>query len=307
MLHDIENMNKTHIELWAGIEKHLGRFDLIICDLWGVMHDGLKLHTDAEAAIECARNAGVKTVFLSNAPRPRDYVRQHLTDMGLNQDLTDLVVTSGGLARDEVRDHFSGSNLYHIGPKSDHNTIEGLPVTLVDHPDKADVILATDLDFPDIERHRDYLQKAAANHIPFLCANPDRVVHVGQHLYYCAGAIADLYEAMGGTVRWYGKPVAQSFQACLKEVGMMDVAADRVLMIGDSLKTDITGAINVGFESLLITNGIHRGELSALTDNLTVDTITEKEFDSALGEAALVKNEAGETVRPTAIAASLQP
>jgi HAD superfamily hydrolase (TIGR01459 family) len=274
-------VDNEYIEVWQGIEEHLGRFDLIICDLWGVMHDGVNLHREAEKAISCARHAGVRTVFLSNAPRPREFVRQHLIEMGLDKGLTDFVVTSGGLARDEVRDHFSGANLYHMGPESDHNTIEGLPVSFVDHPDKADVIFATGLDFSMPEQHRDWLMMAAGRNTPLLCANPDRIVHVGDKLFYCAGIIADLYEEMQGPVKWYGKPMPYAFNACLKEVGKAEVSADRVLMIGDSMQTDIAGAVGVGFKSLLVTSGIHRQDLMQFTDG-GCEKLSSEKFHQAL-------------------------
>ncbi len=293
-----------HIEIWQGIEEHLDRFDLIICDLWGVMHDGISLHSSAAFAIQCARKVGLKTVFLSNAPRPREYVRQHLIQMGLEAHLTDFIVTSGGLARDEVRENFSGSKLYHMGPDSDHNTIEGLPVSLVDHPSKADVILATDLDYSNIDDHRNLLKEAALKNTLFLCANPDRVVHVGNKLFYCAGAVADLYESMGGDVKWYGKPMPGAFTACLSEVGMPNIRKDRVLMIGDSMKTDITGACDTGIKSLLIAGGIHRNELNAIVDqSLSGDSVSVEVFTAMLSE----NNLSNINVAPTAITSILMP
>lgn len=253
------------IPVWSGLAQGASEFDLIIFDLWGVMHDGIALHRDAETAVLKAREAGVKTVFLSNAPRPRHHVRQHLAAMGLNTDLLDLVVTSGGLARDFVRAHGAGKRLYHLGPGSDHNTIEGLPVDLVDRADAADLILATDLDHHDVEAHAEMLREPAERGVPFLCANPDRVVHVGARLYPCAGAVADLYEAMGGPVHWFGKPTAAALEACVTEVGMTldTLDRDRVLMVGDSLQTDIAGADGAGFKGMLVASGIHRDALKA--------------------------------------------
>ncbi len=240
-----------------------GQFELVICDLWGVMHNGVTAHAGAIDALLKLREIGVATVFLSNAPRPRYHVRSLLLKMGVPRQLTDLLVTSGGLARDAVRDEYSGARLYHLGPDSDHNTVEGLSVDLVDHPDYAEVILATDLDFRDIEMHRSLLAGARDRGVPLLCANPDRVVHVGEDLYACAGAVADLYEDMGGVVQWFGKPMPEALLSCVDEAGLSAVAGDRVLMIGDSLQTDIAGADAAGFHSLFIAGGIHRGEWQA--------------------------------------------
>ncbi len=265
------------IALPKGLGALASDLKLIICDLWGVMHNGESPYVAAIDAIGQARRAGIQTVFLSNAPRPRAFVRQHLVDMGVPEALTDFVVTSGGLARDEVRTQFQGKKLYHLGPQSDQNTIEGLPVDLVDRPDDADVILATDLDFHRVEDHRSWLAGAASRGVPFLCANPDRVVHVGDKLYLCAGSVADLYARMGGDVHWFGKPTAYALQSCLGECGMdANTDPNNILMIGDSLQTDMAGAAAAGHKGLFIAGGIHRDDypemLAAAKDNrLDVD------------------------------------
>lgn len=235
--------------------------DLVICDLWGVMHNGVAPNAAAVEAIEQVRSAGVASVFLSNAPRPRYHVRNQLIAMGMPDVLTDYIVTSGGLARDAVRAHYNGARLYHLGPDEDRNTVEGLPVDEVTHPDDADVILATGLEHRDVEQHRSLLLKAGEKQTPLLCANPDRVVHVGDKLFTCAGAVADFYEGMGGVVEWFGKPTPESLHTCVSERGL-DAATpgNRILMIGDSLQTDIAGAEAAGFSSLFVAGGIHRDE-----------------------------------------------
>ncbi|MFC4348940.1 TIGR01459 family HAD-type hydrolase [Kordiimonas lipolytica] len=259
------NSSGTSVHIAAGLSELMDETDLVICDLWGVMHDGLKLHSGAVDAIQKARAARAKTVFLSNAPRPRGYVRDHLLEMGLPSSLTDFVVTSGGLARDEVRELYSGAKLYHLGPEGDRNTVEGLPVQEVGHPDDAEIILATDLDFRDIDAHGPWLRTAAERGVPFLCANPDRIVHVGDRLYPCAGAVADLYASMGGDVHWFGKPTPKALRSCVKEVGLdADTTGERVMMIGDSLQTDIAGAGAAGYRGIFITGGIHRNDAPLL-------------------------------------------
>ncbi len=278
------NSDGQSVALLGGLREQIDEYDLIICDLWGVMHDGIALYSHAVDAIQQARNANVKTVFLSNAPRPRDYVRNHLREMGLPKDLTDLVVTSGGLARDEIRDNFVGKRLYHLGPEEDQNTIEGLPVIPVKHPDDADVILATGLDYPTTEQHRSLLINAAERNIPFLCANPDRIVHVGEKLYICAGAVADMYEEMGGVVHWFGKPTAYSLQSCLKECGLpSDTKKKRILMIGDSLQTDMAGAKAAGYSGLFIAGGIHRDEYPELVKSAENEKVTPVDFRKIFG------------------------
>ena len=283
------NSSGHAVSLISGIQELTDQLDLIICDLWGVMHDGIRLHASAVEAISAARKHGIKTVFLSNAPRPRSHVREHLISMGLPEDLTDLVVTSGGLARDEVREKFRGKKLYHLGPEGDRNTVEGLPVEEVLHPDDADVILATDLDYPDVEKHRAWLQRAAENRTPFLCANPDRIVHVGDKLYQCAGAVADVYDAMGGEVRWFGKPTAYALQSCLKECGLPDnTAKNRIMMIGDSLQTDMAGAAAAGYRGLFIAGGIHREEFPELERQAENGKVSVQQFRKIFGAGKAV-------------------
>ena len=270
-----------HIQHLSDISAAL---DLVICDLWGVMHNGISADPVAIEAIEQLRAQGVASVFLSNAPRPRYYVREQLLTMGMPLHLTDLIVTSGGLARDAVRAEFYGSKLYHLGPVSDHNTVEGLPVDLVDHPDDADVILATDLDFREIEKHESLLSSARDCGVPLLCANPDRVVHVGEKLYACAGAVADLYVEMGGPVRWFGKPTPEALRSCLGEAELHTVDNNKVLMIGDSLQTDIAGAYAAGFRSLFIAGGIHRNEWRATMAALVEGKLPNPAFHKIYGE-----------------------
>ncbi len=278
------NTSGATVSLVGGLQEIVDNYDLIVCDLWGVIHNGITPYVSAVTAIRAARNKGLQTVFLSNAPRPRTHVRQHLLEMGVPEDLTDNVVTSGGLARDAVRAEFEGKRLYHLGPVGDRNTVEGLPVTEVDSPDEADVILATDMDYGRVEDHRSWLITAAAKKVPFLCANPDRVVHVGERLLQCAGAVADLYESMGGPVRWFGKPTPAALISCLVEGNMpAGTARERVLMIGDSLQTDMAGAQAAGFHGLFIAGGIHREEFPALVEAAEKGAIPVSVFQGLFG------------------------
>lgn len=279
------NLDGRPVQHIRGLSDIAPSLSLVICDLWGVMHNGLRANSQAVQAIEALRETGVASVFLSNAPRPRYHVRDQLIGMGVPPVLTDFVVTSGGLARDAVRNEFDGAKLYHLGPEGDRNTVDELPIEEVTHPDFAEVILATDLDFREIENHRNWLKRACERGVPLLCANPDRVVHVGDKLYTCAGAVADLYEEMGGPVRWFGKPTPESLQTCVKELGLpADTASDKILMIGDSLQTDIAGAEAAGYNSLFIAGGIHREEWPSIEQALYSDgTLSVNMFEKLLG------------------------
>lgn len=279
------NLDGGPVQHINGLGEIAASLDLVICDLWGVMHNGLQANPMAVEAIQHLRESGVASIFLSNAPRPRYHVRDQLTAMGVPASLTDYVVTSGGLARDAVREEFDGAKLYHMGPEGDRNTVDGLPVEEVTHPDFADVIFATDLDFRDVENHRGWLANACKRQVPLLCANPDRVVHVGDKLYTCAGAVADFYESMGGPVRWFGKPTPESLQMCVKERGLStETSGDKILMIGDSLQTDIAGALAAKFNSLFIAGGIHREEWPAIDKALDDSgALSAAAFDKLLG------------------------
>ena len=281
-----ESHDATTVRALDGLRDIAGDLSLVICDLWGVMHNGLQVHPAAIEAITKVRDAGVASIFLSNAPRPRYHVRKQLIRMGMPDALTDYIVTSGGLARDAVRSSYKGAKLYHLGPEEDRNTVEGLSVDEVEHPDDAEVILATGLEFLDVERHRGLLLNASKRRVPFLCANPDRVVHVGDKLYTCAGAIADLYEAMDGPVQWFGKPTAESLHTCVSERGLSpDTDPNRVIMIGDSLQTDIAGAKAAGYGSLFIAGGIHREEWPLVEDTLQENELPKTAFQNIFGPA----------------------
>jgi HAD superfamily hydrolase (TIGR01459 family) len=257
------------------------------------MHNGESPYMTAIDAIRKARESGVQTVFLSNAPRPREHVRAHLVEMGVPEELTDYVVTSGGLARDEVRREFVGAKLYHMGPETDSNTTAGLPVEFVAEPDAAEVILATGLDYHRVEDHRGWLASAAARKIPLLCANPDRVVHVGDKLFLCAGSVADLYERMGGDVHWFGKPTAYSLQSCLSECGLpLDTPGSNILMVGDSLQTDMAGAAAAGYRGLFIAGGIHREEYPSLEAAAEDGAVTVSAFQKIFGAGKAVPHAA---------------
>lgn len=282
----------------SGLREMADGLELVICDLWGVMHNGVHASDEAVAAILAARDAGIRSVFLSNAPRPRYHVRDQLLAMGMPHELTDYVVTSGGLARDAVRAEFDGAALYHLGPAEDENTLAGLPVDRVSNPADADVILATGLNYRDVEQHRGMLRAPRDRRIPFLCANPDRVVHVGDKLYLCAGVVADLYETMGGLVTWFGKPMPTALHACVAEVGLSpDVPGEHVVMIGDSLQTDIAGACAAGFSSLFVTGGIHRAEWPLVRAAMRGDRLLASQFAEIFGATKPVPEKMLEQLR----------
>ena len=275
------------IALWPGLRHGLAGIRLVICDLWGVVHDGLQLSANAIEALEALNQHGIPHVLLTNAPRPRSFVQQQLAVMGLASALMEKIITSGSVSRSLVRTDFAGLRCYHLGPETDENLLEGLPVTMVESPGQADVILASGLDFETPAEHVDYLRAAAERQVPFICANPDRVVHVGDRLWLCPGLIADIYEGLGGPVIHTGKPAAPVFQECLTLSGMVDLQAENILVIGDGLQTDILGANGFGARSLLISGGIHRVELAGVEDE-GAGFISRQQFTGLTGQESAV-------------------
>lgn len=239
-------------------------FPFILCDLWGVLHNGQAAFPDAVDALVRHRQQGGHVVIVSNSPRLSRLVKAQIAGLGIGEAGYDRVITSGDLTRRRLETDFAGKTLFHLGPPADAATIEGPGMDKVGRPEAADVIVATGLLAETAEGHDDLLHPAAARQIPMLCANPDRVVQHGGALALCAGAVADRYERMGAPVHWLGKPAAPPYDACRALFAGMagrHPESGQMLMIGDGLPTDISGAARQGIASLFIESGIHQAEL----------------------------------------------
>ena len=235
-----------------------GRYDVIFCDVWGVVHDGERKHPKAEAALAAARRSGARVVLLTNSPRPAAGVVAQLDTLGFSRAAYDAVVTSGDATR--VLIERTGGPIFHLGPPRDVDLFEGLGNARVGEED-ASAIVVTGLLDDEHETPDDYaplLKRLRARDLPMICANPDIVVHRGDRLIFCAGALARDYEALGGTVRLAGKPHRPIYEVASSAVSFEDKS--RILAIGDGLLTDIKGANGFGVDALLITDGIHGEE-----------------------------------------------
>ena len=233
-----------------------GSYDAIFCDIWGVVHNGLARHAAAERALAAARAGGAKVVLITNAPRQAPGVIAQLDTFGFSREAYDAVVTSGDVTRSLIGR--SQGPLFHIGPARDLDLFDGLVVERVEDPAQAKAVIATGLFDDESETPDDYRDLIAAfrqNDLPMICANPDIVVHRGERLIYCAGAIARAYEEAGGTVSMAGKPYSPIYAEARRLAGTSDES--RILAIGDGLATDIKGANDAGIDVLLITGGIH--------------------------------------------------
>jgi HAD superfamily hydrolase (TIGR01459 family) len=251
----------------------LAGYDLVISDVWGVVHDGVWAYTQACAALSAYRAGGGRVVLLSNAPGPSEQIAGVLDMKRVPRDAWDRLVTSGDVTREAVL--ASGfTRIHHIGTARDAEVFDGLAVEIV-APEHAQVVVATELRDDRSESPEDYRAELAAcqaRGLPFICGNPDLVVHVGEHLLPCAGSLAAIYEEMGGRVTWCGKPHRPAYELALAQArevmgaipGAMPGAmpgSSRVLVIGDALRTDIAGAALMGFDALFIAGGIHRDEI----------------------------------------------
>jgi HAD superfamily hydrolase (TIGR01459 family) len=245
----------------------LAGYDLLLCDVWGVIHNGVESFPAACEALQRARGEGVTVVLISNSPRPADAVVPQLDGLHVPRDCYDAMVTSGDVTSAVIMQR-PGQSVFHLGPPRDLPIYQGLNVKLVD-ADTADYAVCSGL-FDDTketpEDYRPLLERLRARGLFMLCANPDVVVERGKDLVYCAGALADLYQSMGGEVLYAGKPYAPIYEMALgraKALRKGDVPLSRVLAIGDSVRTDLTGAAALGVDFLFLTAGIHSGEIGA--------------------------------------------
>jgi HAD superfamily hydrolase (TIGR01459 family) len=250
----------------TGLRSIIARYDLILCDLWGVMHNGINAIPGANDAVTRAREAGATVTMISNAPRPGPVVAKQIEGYGVPKSAYDDVVASGDVTREELIAR-PGAKVFHLGPQRDLPNYEGLDLTLVDF-DHADLIVCSG-PFNDAddqpEQYRELLTRAKARSLTLICANPDIVVERGDRLVWCAGALAAIYDEIGGKTIYAGKPHPQIYEMALKRAAKLrgrEIDRKRVLAVGDGLRTDILGAVRNGFDSLFIARGIHAADLA---------------------------------------------
>lgn len=242
-------------------------YDAILCDVWGVIHNGRSAYQDACAALSAFRASGKPVILISNAPRPSAIIPGQLEHLRVPRTAWDAIVTSGDATRAEIERR--GPRGYKIGPSKDEGLYEGLPVDF--RPmETADYIICTglrdDLSEPP-ESYRAELAALAARNLPFICANPDRVVQFGGQLIPCAGALADIYEELGGDVIMAGKPFSPIYEltiAAAEKAAGQSLSRARLLCIGDGVQTDVAGAFNQKLDCLFVAAGIHADELSGV-------------------------------------------
>jgi HAD superfamily hydrolase (TIGR01459 family) len=253
----------------TAIIEHAGalfsRYDVLLSDVWGVVHDGRCAYAGAGEAFACFRAQGGTVLLLSNAPMPSTWVERVLDEKGVRRDSWDAIVSSGDIALAHIAAR-SYVRVLHIGTERDLPLFETMAATRSDFA-TAEAIVCTGLEddrTETAETYRPLLMRALQRGLPFVCANPDLMVDVGGDILPCAGILAQLYEQLGGEVYWAGKPFAPAYERAMSAIERLrgsPVALDRVLAIGDAVRTDIAGAGAFGIESVFIGQGIHRHEV----------------------------------------------
>ena len=256
------------------------RYDVLLSDVWGVVHNGVTASREACDALVRFRTGGGSVVLITNAPRPGEVVaRTTLDRLGVPREAYDGIVSSGDVTHALIAAR-PGKRVFHIGPERDLSLFDGLDAPLAGLR-SADYAVCTGLTDDTVETPEDYcgvIGRMRARGLPMICANPDVVVERGHQLVYCAGAIADRYAAAGGEVIYAGKPHRPIYDQALAIAAAARggaAAQDRILAIGDSVRTDLKGAALLGVDCLFVTSGIHAEELGgrANPDPATLERI----------------------------------
>jgi HAD superfamily hydrolase (TIGR01459 family) len=259
-----------------------GRYDAVFCDLWGCLHNGKAAFPAAVAALQGFRTTGGKVVLLTNAPRPKSSIVKQLDGLGVPRDAWDIVVTSGDAAQMGMLSGAVGRRVHHIGAPKDEafftDFAEDLAAYAATQPPiirvpmtEAEGIVCTGLRDDLTETPDDYraaLLLGKTLDLPMLCANPDIVVDMGDTRLYCAGALAQAYEEMGGTALYFGKPHPPIYDLARRRLAEAGAPADpQILCIGDGISTDIQGGIAEGLDALFISGGLEAERFGADAEN----------------------------------------
>ncbi len=255
-------------------------YDAWLCDVWGVVHNGVAAYEDAVHALRMYRQRGGRVVLITNAPRPSSAVVPQLRDLKVPDDAYDAIVTSGevtGIVLEERPD----TKVHHFGPEKDFPLLEGLKTPLVELDD-ADVVLLTgpmEYEGETVETYIPMLEDFKARGLPMYCANPDLVVQRGDKLMMCAGALAKAYEELGGEVVIAGKPHSPIYDVARRHANKAagrNIPHERILCIGDGLPTDVKGAHIQELDVLFLTGGIYAAELGGHLDEAKAVELKDK-------------------------------
>ena len=245
-------------------------YDAVLCDVWGVIHNGVAAFPEACNALIRYRDGGGSVLLITNAPRPGSVVLRLLDRLDVPRNAYDDIVSSGDVTRAYIVEH-PHKTVFHLGPERDRPIFSDLDVRFAPI-EAADYVVCSGLYNDETETPESYralLEQMRARNLFMLCANPDVVVERGERLIYCAGALADLYGEIGGEVLYAGKPHRPIYTQALARSAALRAKSpplSRVLAIGDSVRTDLAGATAFGIDCLFVTAGIHAEELGARDD-----------------------------------------
>ena len=239
-----------------GLRLIADNYDLFYIDLWGVIHNGIKIHDEAITALRELIKMNKDFVLLTNAPRPNFTVKKFLEKMGMDEKIRDHVFTSGESALRYLKKFNSSDKFFHIGPPRDFDLFNNLKNNQSKLINDSQYLLCTGL-FEYHDKDLNYYKELLEKHIKkkMICTNPDLIVDRGNVRELCAGSVAMVFEKMGGEVVYFGKPYPEVYNNSIENLNK------KVLSIGDNLNTDIKGANLLNFDSLLISNGVHRQEI----------------------------------------------
>ena len=239
-----------------GLSSIADDYELFYVDLWGVVHNGVSLHQEAIKALNEITKKGKDYILLTNAPRPSNAVKSFLEKLGMDEEIREHVFTSGEAALYYLNKNLSEKNFFHVGPPRDFDLFKSFKSKKVERIEKSDYILCTGLfdDYnEDLKYYKDLFEKCIKKKL--ICTNPDLIVDRADKRELCAGSVAMVFEKMGGEVIYFGKPYPEVYNQSI------DNKNKKILSIGDNLNTDIKGANLLNFDSLLISNGIHKNEI----------------------------------------------
>ena len=239
----------------SGLQSIAENYDLFYIDLWGVIHNGINLNEQAILVLRELSKMNKSFVLLTNAPRPNKTVKAFLEKMGMEKELRDHVFTSGEASLEYLKKFYQSNKFFHIGPPRDFDLFNDFKNNQSKNIDESQYLLCTGLfdSYDDLNYYKDLLK----NHMnkKMICTNPDLIVDRGNKRELCAGSVAIIFEKMGGEVVYFGKPYAEVYNLAT------DNKDKKILSIGDNLNTDIKGANLLNYDSLLISNGVHKNEI----------------------------------------------
>ena len=239
-----------------GLSSIADNYQLFYIDLWGVIHNGIKLHDEAVNALKQITKMNKNYVLLTNAPRPNSSVKNFLENMGLEKEIREHVFTSGEAALNYLKKNFLDKKFFHVGPPRDFDLFKDFEKNKSNDINKSDYILCTGL-FDENNKDLIFYKNLFDKHLKkkMICTNPDLIVDRGNKRELCAGSVAMVFEKMGGEVVYFGKPYPEVYNQSFNNKGK------KILSVGDNFNTDIKGANLLNYDSLIISNGIHKSEI----------------------------------------------